>query len=429
MKILEINKFNHVRGGADKHFVDLVKLLNSNGNEAAVFSMSHPKNLHSDFSNHFVSRVDYENGGAINKIKGGLRIFWSFEARRKIAKILDEFRPDVVHIHNIYHQISPSILPEIKKRGIPIVMTVHDWKLICPNYLLNCEVAGDKPQKNRCGEHSPEQNIISGSEKSAEKQYFSAKADEKPYCEKCVAGKYWHCVPKKCVKNSYLKSLISVLGIYFHRWLGIYEKNVDLFIAPSRFVRNILVQAGFSEGKIKVLPHFANIRNAHSAPAAGGEKFALYFGRISKEKNIDELTEIFRDMPIKLVLAGSKESGFDIPLCANTEYAGFKNNIELNKLIQESVFVVSASRLPETFGLIALEAISAGKPFVGYKTGGYDEIIENGQNGYLANNQKEFKDKIMAYASGNKPNFEFPAEKFNPEKYNRDIIDIFRSVC
>jgi glycosyltransferase involved in cell wall biosynthesis len=390
MKILEINKFNHVRGGADKHFVDLVRLLKNGGNEVEVFAMCHPKNLHSDFSKYFVSRVDYENGSLFNKLRGALRIFWSFEAKRKIEKLLDDFQPDIVHIHNIYHQISPSILPEIKKRGIPIVMTVHDWKMVCPNYLLNCE---------------------------------------EPYCQKCASGKYWHCFAEKSVKNSYLASFVSVLAIYFHRWLEVYERNIDLYIAPSRFVQDVLSRAGFPENKIRVLPHFMEAESLNEKQAANENRYALYFGRVSKEKNVHELIEIFKNLPIKLILAGRKEASLEIPCHPNIKYVGFKSNIELRKLIKDSSFVVSPSRLPETFGLVALESISAEKPFVGYDTGGYGEIIENGVNGYLAKNRKEFKDKIMDYSLGKAPNFKYQPEKFSPKRYLGEAIDIFQSFC
>ncbi len=390
MRILEINKFNHVRGGADKHFVDLVDILRSSGNEMAVFSMHHPENSYSDYSKHFVSRVDYENGNILNKLKGVLRIFWSFEAKEKIAKLLDELQPDIVHIHNIYHQISPSLLPEIKKRKIPVVMTVHDWKLICPNYLLNCQ---------------------------------------SPYCRKCVAGKYWHCVKNKCVKNSYLKSLICVLELYFHRWLKIYEKTIDLFIAPSKFVKDILVQAGFNERKITILPHFAKSANIEHPRSLQSGNYALYFGRVSKEKNIDELIEIFKDLPIQLMLAGNKDNDFKIPNYPNIRYVGFKNPMELERLIQNSKFVVSSSRLPETFGMIALEAIKNNKSFIGYNTGAYNEIIENNINGYLASSKQEFRNKVVQYISENAPKFTFQAEKFNPESYCQKIVDIFQGLC
>lgn len=397
MRILEINKFNHVRGGADKHFVDLARLLELSGNEVAVFAMDHPENRQSEWSRYFVSRVDYEKGNIPNKIKGALRIFWSFEAKRKISKLLDEFKPDIVHIHNIYHQISPSILPEIKRRGIPIVMTVHDWKLVCPNYLLNCG---------------------------------AAQADGEPYCRKCVRGTYWHCLKNKCVKNSYFKSLLCVLELYFHKWLKVYEKNVDLYVAPSRFVKKVLLEAGFPDEKIKVLPHFINRRDRIPTTfAEPDDDYALYFGRISKEKNVDELVEIFKNLPIELVLAGNKDENFNVPAHSNIKFVGFKNPNELESLIRNSKFVVSASRLPETFGLIALEATKNGRPFVGYDTGAYGEIIQNGPSGHLAADADDFREKITEYASGNMPEFSFDSEKFSPENHLRSIIDIFGSIC
>jgi len=388
MKILEINKFNHIRGGADKHFTDLTRLLQENGNEAAIFAMEHPENLRSEWSKYFVSRVDYEDGNVLNNIKGMLRIFWSLKAKRRISKLLDEFKPDIAHIHNIYHQISPSILPEIKKRGIPVVMTVHDWKLICPNYLLNCE---------------------------------------KPHCQKCMKRNYWHCLKNKCVKNSYFKSFICIVELYFHHWLNIYDKNIDLYIAPSQFVKNILMEADFPEQKIRVLPHFINRRGLTSIGQNGD--YALYFGRVSKEKKVDELVEIFENLPIRFILAGKKDGDFEIPGYPNIKYVGFKNPAELENLIRNSKFVVSASRLPETFGLAALEAIRQNKPFLGYETGAFGEIVENDVNGYLAKGREEFRKKIAEYAAGNIPKFEFQPEKFSPKNYQKKIIDIFQGLC
>jgi glycosyltransferase involved in cell wall biosynthesis len=390
MRILEINKFNHVRGGADKHFMDLVNMLRDNRNEVAVFAMDHPENISSEWSKYFVSNVDYENGSALNKVKGVLRIFWSFEAHRNIGKLLDEFQPEIVHIHNVYHQISPSILSAIKKRKIPVAMTVHDWKLICPNYLLNC---GGK------------------------------------LCEKCISGKYWHCLKNKCVKKSYIKSLISVLEMYFHRALRVYEKNVDLYIAPSQFVKDNLMKAGFAESKIKVLPHFARAIDVEYQQDAKKNDYALYLGRVSKEKNVDELIEIFKDLPATLILAGNKDENFVIPEMSNINYVGFKSENETEKLIQSSQFVVSASRLPETFGLIALEAIANKKPFIGYKTGAYGEIVQNEVNGYLAESKEELKSKIKDYIAKSNREYHFDISRFDPGMYHHNIIDIFRSIC
>jgi UDP-N-acetylglucosamine:LPS N-acetylglucosamine transferase len=123
MKILEINKYYFVKGGAEKHFFDVIDLLKSAGNEVAVFSMAHNKNRQSEWNKYFVSEVGYTSEYSFGKkLKGIFRMFYSWEARKKINKVLDEFKPEIVHIHNIYHQLSPAILFEIKKRNIPITL-------------------------------------------------------------------------------------------------------------------------------------------------------------------------------------------------------------------------------------------------------------------------------------------------------------------
>ena len=135
MKILQINKFLYPRGGAETYLFGLSELLKKNGHEVIYFSQKNPKNISTDNKKFFVSDLELGKFSFGMLFKVG-RIFWSFEAERKIAKLIKKEKPDIVHIHNIYHQISPSILRAIKKAGIPIVMTVHDFKLIDPNYTL-----------------------------------------------------------------------------------------------------------------------------------------------------------------------------------------------------------------------------------------------------------------------------------------------------
>ncbi|KKQ46751.1 MAG: group 1 glycosyl transferase [Candidatus Moranbacteria bacterium GW2011_GWD2_37_9] len=273
MKILEINKFYFPKGGADKHFLDVVALLESAGHEVAVFSMKHLKNKKSRWEKYFVSTVGYTSEYSLaEKIKGIFRMFFSLEAKRKINKLLDDFNPDVVHIHNIYHQLSPMILFEIKKRGIPIVMTVHDYKLVNPNYNL----------------------------------YHNGK-----FYNRCQNERYYQCLLDRCVKNSRAKSFLAMLEMYWHDILGTYRKNIDLYICPSEFMKNILVKRGLNEKKVKVVPHFilSDKNENQEDENSPREKYALYFGRISKSKGVENLIEIFKDIPeMKLYLAGNPAS-------------------------------------------------------------------------------------------------------------------------
>ena len=218
MKILEINKYFFIKGGAEKHFFDVIDLLRNAGNEIAVFAMRHDNDVYSKRNKHFLSTVGYTKEYSLwQKIKGVSRMFYSLEAKRKINRLLDEFNPDIVHIHNIYHQLSPMILFEIKKRNIPIVMTVHDYKLVNPNYNL----------------------------------FHDGK-----FYDRCRNGKYYQCFIDKCFKNSYAQSFLAMSEMYWHEFFGTYKKNIDLYIVPSEFVKNILVERGIDENKIKVLAHF-----------------------------------------------------------------------------------------------------------------------------------------------------------------------------
>lgn len=355
MKILEINKFNYAKGGADRHFLDLVQLLKAHGHEVAVFCMDSPRNNLSTWKKYFVSYVGYNQNDSTfwERILGVSRMFYSLEAQRKMRKLLADFKPDLVHIHNIYHQISPSILTEIKKKNIPIVMTVHDYKLICPDYLL--------------------------------RDWESL-------------GKYRYAkfILRKKFKNSRLKSFLAVAEFLWHKRLGLYAKNIDQYICPSLFLKNKLVANGIEENKIIVLPHFfLPAEKEDKAEEAVSEKYAFYFGKIAQDKNVSELVSLFRQRrDIKLYLAGEMESGFELENDPQIKYLGVLEKTELEDYIKKALFVVSGSKLPETFGLIALEALSFGKPFIGYDTGAYGEVIENGQTGFLCQNSVKFGESI-----------------------------------
>lgn len=395
MKILEINKFNHIQGGAETHFLDLQKLLRSRGNEVAVFAMESSKNLPSPWKKYFVSYVGYSRADSLwSKIKGVVTRFYFWEARRKIAKLLDDFQPEIAHIHNIYHQLSPSILPEIKKRGIPIVMTVHDNKLVYPHYL-------------------PDRDT-----------------------EKIADFSFFRFVFKKEFKNSFIKSLLTAIEFEICRRFNLYDRCIDLYITPSNFTKGKLVEGGINPEKIVVVPHFSSHENRQETGGADiGEKYVLYSGRISKEKGVDKLVKIFKELPeINLYLAGKIEDGLEIPKLKNIKHLGFLNAHELQRYIQNSLFVVSPSKLLETFGLAALEALAMGKPFISYAGGAYGEIVENNKTGFLCKDVQEMKERIQKLAADDELRAEMSknalkrANDFGSGEYYSKIIGIFKRL-
>lgn len=395
MRILEINKFNFIQGGADRHFLELIKLLKSQGNEVAVFSMNHPKNEFSPWKKYFLSYVGYsQNDKFLSKIKGALTRFYSFEAKRKIRNLLEDFQPEIVHIHNIYHQISPSILREIKKKKIPIVMTVHDNKLVYPHYL---------PTR--------ENNSI-------------------------VTYRFWDFVSNKKFKNSLIKSFLVALEFEINRALNLYDKYIDLYLSPSEFTKNKLIEGGIEAKKIIILPHFSSLQNPNERSFVDlPEKYVLHFGRLSKDKGVNRLIKIFQDLTdINLYLAGTIEGDLKIPNLPNIKHIGFQSPRDLERLIQNSLLVISASTLWETFGLVASEAILNGKPFIGFSGVAYSEIVEDNRSGFLVKNEEEMKEKIRLLTNDQGLRILFSrnalerAQKFTPKVYYPKIMNIFRQL-
>lgn len=352
MKILEVNKFNYPRRGAERHFLDLVALLRSCGHDVAVFAMDDPRNVSDEYGKYAVSAVGYNRDDSTpwQRVKGIGRLFWSFEAREKMRGLLDEFRPDIVHVHNAYHQLSLSFLPLIRKRGIPIIQTVHDYHLISP----------DKDE------------------------YYPS-----------VGRAYWKFlfVPK----YGFGKRLLLVLKSYWERLWG-FRDMVDAYVAPSRFVQEMLVRGGVPGSKISVIPHFIASASDAGSEARPSEPYALYFGGITEEKNIRELAALFERLRFRLVLAGA--SRMDIPKGPYVDHVGERTGEDLASLIAGASFVVSASRLAETFGLIVIESNVQGKPFFGYVTGAFPEIVENGKNGMLAESITDFEGNIARFIAG-----------------------------
>ncbi|MDD5027117.1 MAG: glycosyltransferase family 4 protein [Candidatus Omnitrophica bacterium] len=344
MKILMCHKFHFVAGGAEVYLFDLCAGLKDLGHTVINFSTQNPRNLASRYSEYFTKSAD------LFSIASAARFVYSLGSSRDIAKLIDEYHPDLAHIHNIYHQISPSILRVLAKNKIPAVMTLHDYKLICPNYSLFTR-----------GEP----------------------------CERCKGGRYYNAVRYKCLKDSYLKSSLAGLEAYFAKQLKIYEKNIALFIAPSRFVRDKMIKFGLDAHKVSYLPYAVNLESFKPGFELG--KYILYVGNLSVKKGIKLFLESLRGLaPVPAVkIAGDGPLGRDLPVLIsrlglkNVELLGFKSRDELSGIIRNALFVVVPSLWPEVSGLTIYEALSCGKCVVASARGGIPELIEDKVHGLL----------------------------------------------
>ncbi|MFZ4648977.1 MAG: glycosyltransferase [Patescibacteria group bacterium] len=350
MKILQVNKFNYRRGGAEKYFLDIVSALEDSGHEVALFSMRHPNNHPSSWEKYFVSNLDFRRTNIFNLLFVPGRIIYSLEARRKFARLLDDFKPDIIHLHNIYHQISPSILAPAKKRNIPVVMHLHDYKLFCPNYKLYTQNS---------------------------------------FCERCRDGHYSQCLKYRCLDDSVFRSLIASVEMWVHHHLfKFYENGVDLFISPSTFVKNEAIKFSWPAEKIVVLTNFVD--RLSDSPSVK-EDYLLCYGRLSEEKGIDLLIEAMALVPenhLKIVGIGTSEEQLKtltkkLKIQDRIEFLGFKSGAELQNLVSRAQAVVIPSRWPENMPFTMLEALGAGTPVIAANVGGLPEIIKEGRNGFL----------------------------------------------
>ena len=403
MRILQVNKFHYLRGGAEKYFLDMSAQLSAHGHEVAVFSMQHPKNIPSPWEKYFVSRLSFNEAKWRDKLLAPGRILWSLEAQRKFTSLVKDFGPDIIHIHNIYHQISPSILAVAKKYRIPVVMHLHDYKLVCPNYKLYTQ-----------GE----------------------------ICERCLKRRYYQAVCHNCFRDSFFMSALVMKEMYFHHSiLKIYEKSVDRFIAPSQFMKDTVVKFGQPEDKVEVLYNFVN---QDQTTLTTVKDYLLYFGRLSEEKGLPvvlrALSETKKKYKLKIAgegpeLVNLRRQVRDLKLDNQVEFLGFQSGEALARTIKEAKAILMPSVWLENMPFALLEAVAAGKVVIASRTGGLPEVIVDGRTGFLfetgnsADLVKVLDDldnhdlEVMGQAAKK------AAEKFNFDSHLEKLLKIYSTLC
>lgn len=359
MKILMVNKFLYPNGGAEAYMIKLGKYLEEQGHEVQYFGMDHSDRCVSNDSNQYVSIIDLRNCNKINMIKYLFKTIYSFESKKKICKVLDDFKPDIVHMNNINYQLTPSIIYEIIKHHIPIVQTVHDVQMVCPNHRLYIEKTGK-------------------------------------ICEKCIGGKYLNCIREKCVHGSRAKSVLAAFESYYYHIRNTYNL-VNCYICPSKFIANKIQQGGVEKNRILVMYNFSDkIKEVPQLKIS--RRYVIYFGRLSVEKGINTLIKVCKELPnIRFVIAGAGPLEERVKGLSNVKFVGFKTGQELQKLISNACLSLYPSEWYENCPLSVIESQALGTPVLGSDLGGTKELIIKGKTGdiFKAGDILELKNSIQ----------------------------------
>lgn len=401
------NSFNYLRGGAERYFIDLSALLTAHGHEVIPFCMHDERNLPSKYSDYFISHIDFptmmrESRGIMSKLRVAERVIYSREAKQKIERLIADTQPDVAHIHGIAHETSPSILPAIKDAGIPLTQTLHDYKLLCPDTSFVSQGA---------------------------------------VCERCKGHSYYNVVRYRCKRDSLPASLLAAAEMYAHKISQIYERNVDLFMAPSRFLQNKVREFGI-ENEIVNMPYFVDFENFQ--PCYEPEDYFVFSGRLVDIKGVDTLLEAMRGIKKShLYIAGRGDLEASLQAYArehglsNVTFLGHLDKSELIPLIQKAKFAVVPSEWYENYPMAVLEALACGTAVVGARIGGIPEQVREGYNGLLfeSGNAEELRQKINEMLADTDQvkvmgrNGRQHVETVNdPEAHYHQIVEIYRQL-
>jgi glycosyltransferase involved in cell wall biosynthesis len=341
LKLLFVNNYFYLRGGSERVFFEEAYLLEKNGNSVVFLSTDDSSFDIKKFNVILIPKIIYS-------IKNIPAYIFSRLSRKAIKEQIINESPDIIHAHNIYGAITPSVLLEAHMQGVPTVLTLHDYKLLCPTYLLM-----------RNGR----------------------------VCEECKGGKFYRAAVNKCKGGSLLSSLVVMLEAYVHKVFGLWKKNVTAYIAPSNFMKNKMIDFGWNPDLIYVVPNFLPLNNYRPEYKVGD--YLLYMGRLSEEKGISTLIDAVEALKSdeKILIAGSgpleKELKASLKPNSKIVFLGYISGNELESVVKNSMGLIVPSVCYENASMAILEAMAYGKPVIGARIGGIPEMISHGKTGFL----------------------------------------------
>lgn len=353
MKILQINKFWYRHGGADVHAIDLAERLKGRGHEVGYFGMLDDRNVAIDekWTKYFVAprhinkQALHEKGNLLEKMRDAVRVVYARDTAVQLKKLLHVWKPDVAHIHNIYHHLSPSVLTALCSAGVPVVQTLHDYKRLCPNHAMYTQ--GD-------------------------------------VCTRCKGGKFYNAVKFKCVLDSRAASVIAATEMYTQAAMGWYDTYIDQFIAPSNFLKNELKAWGKRTDNVSVIHNWIDVPKDR----VKGGAHVVYIGSVMEYKGIGVILACAGAMPevhFDIVGEGSDRVRFEREAhmrgLANVTFHGRCTPEQMRVILNQAACGIVPSKIHDNYPLSLLEINALGIPVVGSDRGGIPEMIEGGVTG------------------------------------------------
>ncbi|MBF0234627.1 MAG: glycosyltransferase family 4 protein [Desulfamplus sp.] len=405
MKILFLNNYHYLRGGSEQVYFNEMGLLRSYGHEVDSFARKSEKDNFANYAHLFpYDIVTAQIRPKINAVITLKEILYSSSAKKQLKKLIKYFTPDVVHAHNIYYRLTTSVLDLLREEGIPMVMTLHDYKLICPNYMLMYD--------NRI-------------------------------CEDCKGGKFYNAILNRCYKNSMAASIVYSFESWFNDFFQKYKSNIDYFIAPSQFIQQKMIDFDWPEKNIEYIPNYVQLDKF--IPHYESENYFLYIGRLSPEKGIYTLLNAFikiKSKNIKLKIVGDGPERKELERFSNQdlriEFTGYLKGKELAEITKSAKAIVLPSEWYENAPISILEAFAYGKPVIGSKIGGIPEMIIEGVNGLLfeSGNVEDLTSTIDRFLNLSnstvtkmgKSARQTVQEKYNPIIHYNSLISLYRKA-
>lgn len=362
MNIVAANNFLYLRGGSERVLFDEMDWLRSQGHIVNAFGRLQSGVADLPHSDLMPPIVDLESVKGIGKFTAAGQIVYNRGTGKRFALFCERTKPDIAHFHNIYAGLTTAVLDVCRQRKLPSVITLHDYKLVCPTYLM---LNHGQP------------------------------------CRRCSGGRFYHCLLTRCHKDSLAASFVTTIESYFNQLFGKY-RQADFYICPSQFLFKTLLENGMPQEKLCCIPN--GVEPSRFLPVYDDSGYFLYLGRLSVEKGIRTLIESTRDdvgMTLKVVGEGPDKENLQDLAGDSVSFEGYKSGKELERLVQGAAFVVVPSECHENASMVVLEAMAYGKPVIGSRMGGIPEQVVDGETGVIfdAGDQGQLKSAIQTLVS------------------------------